>query len=115
MLANRVTRWMVMTAMAAGLAFPLLCPRALAGDADQGRKVKVRVQPVYPELAKRMNLAGTVKCQVVVAANGTAKSIKPVGGNPVLIEAVSDALKKWRWEPGDESTEVVEFHFSRDE
>ncbi len=111
-----MARWLVTLAVAVALGVPVLCPvQALAGDADQGRKVKVKVQPAYPDLAKRMNLSGTVKCQVVIASNGTVKTIKPVGGNPVLIEAATDALKKWRWEPGDESTEIVEFHFSRDE
>ncbi len=79
---------------------------------DEARKVKTKVQPRYPELAKRMNLSGTVKIQVTVTPNGIAKTTKPVGGNPVLIEAAVEALKKWRWEDAPaETTEVVEFRF----
>jgi hypothetical protein len=35
-----------------------------------------------------------------------------VGGSPVLVAAASDALKKWKYEPGPkETTEIVEFDF----
>ena len=42
-----------------------------AAQEEITRKVKTKTQPVYPELAKRMNISGTVKLQVVVAPNGT--------------------------------------------
>ncbi len=35
------------------------------------RRAKNRVQPPYPELAKKMNLAGTVKIEVTVSTNGS--------------------------------------------
>ena len=35
---------------------------------------KTKVSPVYPEVARRMNITGTVKLAVVVAPNGTVKS-----------------------------------------
>ena len=76
------------------------------------RRVKTRVQPVYPELARRMNLTGTVKVQVVVAPNGTVKDAKIVGGHPVLANAAMDAVKKWRFEPATmESSGTVDFKF----
>ncbi len=111
---KRITRWMFILVTAAAVGLPVLCATpAMAGEEDNSRKIKVKVQPSYPEVAKRMNLSGTVRIQVVVANNGSAKTIKPVGGNPVLLEAATEALKKWRWETGDETTEVVEFHFNR--
>src|SRR5271167_2040337 len=48
------------------------------------RKVVSRIPPFYPEMAKRMHLGGVVKLEVVVRANGTVKSMKAVGGSPVL-------------------------------
>ena len=76
------------------------------------RRVKTRVQPDYPELARRMNIAGTVKVEVVVAANGSVKDAKVIGGHPVLANAALEAVKKWRFEPAAlESSGVVDFKF----
>jgi TonB family protein len=76
------------------------------------RRAKVKVQPTYPDLARRMNITGSVKIQVVVAPNGTVKDAKIVGGHPVLTGAALEAAKKWRFEPGpDESSGVIDFKF----
>jgi len=76
------------------------------------RKVRNRISPTYPDIAKRMGLSGTVKLQVVVAANGTVKETKVIGGHPILVNAAVDAVKKWRFEPGSaESSGTVEFKF----
>jgi protein TonB len=86
--------------------------RAHAEDAELSRKVKNKVAPVYPDIARRMNISGTVKVAVVVAPNGTLRSTKVVGGHPLLVTAAVDALKKWKFEPAvEESTGVVEFKF----
>ncbi len=85
---------------------------AFADDID-GRKIKNKVQPVYPDLAKRMNVTGSVKVEVVIAQNGTIKSTKVIGGHPLLVETAVDAVKKWRFEPGsEETTTTVEFKFT---
>ena len=89
-------------------------PRVTAQDAqsDVLRRAKTKVQPVYPELARKMNLVGSVKVEVVVAPNGTVKDAKVVGGHPVLANAALEAVKKWRFEPAvAESTGVVDFKF----
>jgi TonB family protein len=76
------------------------------------RRAKSKVQPSYPELARRMNITGTVKIQVVVAPNGTVKDAHVVGGHPVLATAALDAAKKWRFEPASaESSGVIDFKF----
>jgi TonB family protein len=82
------------------------------GQEEVNRKAKLRVAPVYPELARRMNITGVVKVQVTVAPNGSIKNAKLVGGHPVLASAALDAVKKWRFETGPEdSTGIVEFRF----
>lgn len=76
------------------------------------RRAKSRVEPVYPDLARKMNLTGTVKIEVVVAPNGTVKEAKVVGGHPVLAGAALEAVRKWRFEPAAvESTGVVDIKF----
>ncbi len=83
-----------------------------AQNSDIYRRAKVRVQPVYPDLARRMELSGTVKIEVVVAPNGTVKDARVVGGHPVLAGAALDAAKHWRFEPAPaESSGVIEFKF----
>ena len=76
------------------------------------RRAKNRVQATYPELARKMNLVGTVKIEVVVAPNGSVKDARVVGGHPVLAGAALDAAKKWRFEPAStESSGVIDFKF----
>jgi TonB family protein len=90
-------------------------PSAVGQEAS-GRKVKSRLTPVYPELARRMKIAGVVKVQVVVAPNGIVKDAKVMGGHPVLATAALDAVRKWRFEVRpEETTENLEFHFDPDE
>jgi len=86
--------------------------RAQEAQNEVLRRAKSKVQPMYPELARKMNLSGTVKVEVVVAPNGTVKEAKVVGGHPVLANAALDAVKKWRFEPAAvESSGVVDFKF----
>ena len=76
------------------------------------RRAKSKVQPLYPELARKMNIIGTVKIEVVVAPNGTVKEARVVGGHPVLANAALDAAKKWRFEPAPgESSGIIDFKF----
>jgi TonB family protein len=83
-----------------------------AQNEDLVRRAKTKVQPFYPELARKMNITGTVKIEVVVAPNGSVKDARVVGGHPVLASAALDAAKKWRFEPGgSESTGVIDFKF----
>ena len=82
---------------------------------DDARKLKLKVQPVYPELARTMHVGGTVRVLVVIAPGGTVKNVKAMGGHPVLLESVMDAVKRWKYEPGpQETTTVVEFKFSNE-
>ena len=84
----------------------------LHADDATGRKVKLKVSPQYPELARRMNVTGAVRLEILVGANGQVKSVKPLGGHPLLIDAAEAAVRQWRYEPGTEATEIVEIRFS---
>lgn len=91
--------------------FILATPGSKAEDTT--RRVKTKVTPTYPELARRFNASGTVKIEVIVAPNGTVKTTKVVGGHPLLAGAAEEALKKWKYEPSAEETKaVVEFNFT---
>jgi TonB family protein len=76
------------------------------------RKIKTRSNPVMPELARRMNISGKVKVEVVVAPDGHVKSSRPIGGHPVLVQSCLDAVKDWKFEAApEETTQIIEFDF----
>jgi TonB family protein len=81
-------------------------------QAQEGRKVLSNPVPAYPDVAKRMHLAGTVKVQVVIGTDGRIKEKNFIGGHPLLVSAVDEALKNWKYAPGSgETTTLLEFHF----
>ncbi len=80
--------------------------------AQDARKVISNPVPPYPEVAKKFRLSGSVKVQVVIAADGHIKSVRPIGGHPILVDAVKETLKDWKYAPaGSETTTVLEFNF----
>jgi TonB family protein len=83
-------------------------------SSDEGkRKIRTRTSPVYPELARRMNVTGKVKIEVVIAPDGHIKSTRVIGGHPLLVQACQDAVKEWKFAPGpEETTQVVECDFN---
>ena len=90
------------------LAVSLFAP--VRGYGEDSRKVKSSVPPEYPELARRLNIRGVARVEATVTPEGTVKSVKELGGNPVLVEALSRAVKKWKYEPADQ-TSVIEVKF----
>lgn len=94
------------------IAAPRLSAQETSTEVNK-RKVRTRVVPDYPQLAKQMNATGKVKIEATISADGRVTATKPVGGSPILVAAAQEALKKWRFEPGPKETvEVIEFDFS---
>ncbi len=93
----------------------LVAPAASAQRAttDEGaRKVKSRVAPLYPELAKRMSVTGKVKIEVVISPDGKVKTIRVIGGHPLLVNPAIDAVKEWKFNTAtEETTQIVVFEF----
>ena len=89
--------------------------RAAAQIYDQGdsdRKVVSRVDPEYPDALKKLYIGGVVRVEVQVAANGSVKNTKLLGGSPILGQSTMKAVKQWRYAPaaGEETLTVkVEF------
>jgi protein TonB len=76
------------------------------------RKVISNPSPIYPALAKQVHLAGTVKVQIVIGTDGKIKEVKVIGGHPLLVDAVQDALKNWKYVPASsEATAILQFSF----
>lgn len=107
-------RRLIAVSMSLLLSGAMLVQTTLAQEPqpDTTRRIVNRAPPVYPALASKLNLAGTVKLLVTVAPNGTVKSVEVRGGHPVLVPAAQAAIYRWRWVPAkDESKEIVEMKF----
>jgi TonB family protein len=90
----------------------VLIQAAVNLSAQETRKVISNPVPLYPELAKRTRLTGVVKVQVVIGTNGKIKETRVIGGHPVLVSAVEETLKNWKYAPASaETTTELEFSF----
>ena len=110
-------RWIVIAALGFGWltvtehSVPAVA-QAEGNTEELSRKAKTKVAPVYPDMARRLGISGTVKVAVVVSPNGAVKSTKAVGGHPVLVNAAMDAVRQWKFEAAPtESSGIVEFKF----
>jgi TonB family protein len=104
--------WRRLGKIAAGglvmLAASLVVPSLRA----QERKVISNPTPLYPETAKKFRVSGVVKVQVSIAPDGKIKDVKVIGGHPLLVDAVQETLKNWKYAPGkEETTALLEFNF----
>jgi TonB family protein len=80
---------------------------------ESKRKVKTRLSPQYPELAKKMGVSGKVKIEVIIGPDGRVKSTRAVGGHPLLVQACQDAVKEWKFSAAsEETTQIIEFEFA---
>ena|ERR1700739_599818 len=80
------------------------------------RKIERRVAPVYPELARRMHIGGTVRVAATVAADGSVTQAKAVSGNKLLESAAEDAVRKWKFvSSSGPSTENIDIDFEEND
>ena len=76
------------------------------------RPVRHLVTPVYPDLAKKMNLTGTARIEVTIGPDGVVKHTRVLGGHPVLAAEAERAAEKSTFEPApSETVEIIEFKF----
>ncbi len=91
----------------------LLLTFALPARASDERALKTKVPPVYPEIAKRMKICGSVKLEATVDADGKVKDVKEVSGNHMLVLAAEEAVRKWKFESGNgDATVDVSINFA---
>jgi TonB family protein len=79
--------------------------------ADTRKSVKT-VPPVYPAIAVKMRVEGTVRLDATIDPDGSVSDVKVVSGHQLLVSAAIDAVKKWKYESGDAKsiqTVAVEF------
>jgi TonB family protein len=72
------------------------------------KRLIARPAPAYPELARKAGIHGVVKLQVRVKTDGSVEVVKVLEGEPVLVDAASDAIKRWRARPASINGNPVE-------
>lgn len=58
-----------------------------------------RVEPEYPQEARRQHIQGRVVLDVQVLGTGTVGNITVVAGDPLLAEAAVQAVRLWKYQP----------------
>ncbi len=78
---------------------PPKAKRPIPGGNVLESKLIRRIDPVYPEIAHKARVSGTVILQVVVDEEGNVSEIKVLQGHPLLIDAAVSAVRKWKYSP----------------
>jgi len=73
-------------------------PVRVGGSVREPKPIKM-VPPVYPVLASRARVSGTVVLEATLTAQGTVSEIRVISGHPLLIQAAIDCVKQWQYEP----------------
>ena len=73
----------------------------------------VKVEPSYPQVARRAGLGGHVTLRAVIAEDGSVEAVAVFGStNPLFDEAAVDAVSKWRYRPALMNGRPVRVYFS---
>ena len=62
-------------------------------------KLVKKVDPIYPEIAKKVHVEDSVILEVTIDTNGKTQKIKVLRSIPLLNQAAIDAVKQWVYEP----------------
>jgi len=67
------------------------------------------VRPVYPDSARRAGIQGTTLLRIHIEMDGRVSdvSVERSAGHQGLDEAAADAVRRWRFEPAQNSTGAV--------
>ena len=69
--------------------------------------------PEYPDEARRLNLLGTVKVEMIVDEKGEPTNLRVVeSAGEILDRAVVDAVRGWRYDPAHKSGVKVKLRWS---
>jgi periplasmic protein TonB len=68
-----------------------------------------RVEPQYPEVARRQNIQGPVTLSALVDKDGSVQSVTVLSGDSALAPAALEAVKQWRFRPYPVNGRATEF------
>lgn len=65
----------------------------------QESKLIFKPDPVYPEIARRARVSGTVVLDVQIDEEGNVFDIRVLSGHPLLNAAAVEAVRRWKYSP----------------
>jgi TonB family protein len=85
-------------------------PRQNAPGTDSTKVMVTRLsEPQYPRMALFARIAGVVRLEVTVRANGSVDSVKSVSGPPMLIKSAVDSAQQTEFECKDCKDGVTQY------
>jgi protein TonB len=82
--------------------------RVMIGGRVKEAVVIHRVEPVYPDLARRARISGEVRLEGVIGTDGRIRELQVLSGNPLLTKAALDAVSQWLYRPTTLNGDPVE-------
>ena len=70
------------------------------------RRLLTRVEPENPETLQRLQIGGTVRLAITISPKGSVDEVKLLGGNPILAESATKAVKQWLYAPSVSRTNL---------
>ena len=75
-------------------------PLRVGGDVNPPVTVK-RVEPIYPDVARKARIEGMVILETIIDRNGNVTDVRVLKGLPLGIDqSAIDAVKRWKFKPG---------------
>jgi Ca-activated chloride channel family protein len=73
-------------------------PMRVGGNVQESKLIR-KVEPVYPELARRARVEAMIILEISVDEQGNVNAARVVRGHPLLDEAAVQAVKQWKYSP----------------
>ena len=58
-----------------------------------------KIDPVYPPTAVQDNIQGMVRLEVQILPSGDVENVRLISGDPLLVDAATEAVKQWKYRP----------------
>jgi periplasmic protein TonB len=87
-------------------------PMRITAEVKQPQLIN-KVEPPYPELARRAKIQGVVVLEAVITKEGNVEEVKVLRSlHPVMDQAAINAVKKWKYKPAMFNGNPVKVYFT---
>ena len=70
----------------------------IGGNVQESKLIR-KVEPIYPELAKKARVQGKVTLKITVDEEGNVTDVSVIEGHPLLDDAAINAVRQWKYSP----------------